>query len=254
MAILKMIFLFQRCDVLGIISLECVSNCGGSCTTCGDVEICNMPNELENTSPVTWVHPPKQTWNLKMDPWERRFLLETIISRFHVNFWGCMIFPGFQCNKDPHHTIFLASHAQKATKLYCFLGTCRFSKLVLGTIGQGQIRKHFLPPGAVVDQQQSWPLHLWMMLHLQWNPPKDFAQSAKRSPRSPDCVCIMVTSFISSSRKCSLFAGIWNHIKSPVCPTTTAEPEKTKPRLMVDQWQKNLRSNHIKTSPNKLRV
>ena len=29
--------------------------------------------------------PPKQTWNLKMDPWKRRFLLETIISRFHVN-------------------------------------------------------------------------------------------------------------------------------------------------------------------------
>ena len=38
------------------------------------------------------IHPPKQTWNLKMDPWKRRFLLETIISRFHVNFWWCMIF------------------------------------------------------------------------------------------------------------------------------------------------------------------
>ena len=37
------------------------------------------------------VHPPKQTWNLKMDPWKRRFLLETIISRFHVNFWGCKL-------------------------------------------------------------------------------------------------------------------------------------------------------------------
>ena len=35
------------------------------------------------------LHPPKQTWNLKMDPWKRRFLLETTISRFHVNFWGC---------------------------------------------------------------------------------------------------------------------------------------------------------------------
>ncbi len=34
--------------------------------------------------------PPKQTWNLKMDPWKRRFLLETTISRFHVNFWGCI--------------------------------------------------------------------------------------------------------------------------------------------------------------------
>ncbi len=41
------------------------------------------------TKIVIWLHPPKQTWNLKMDPWKRRFLLETIISRFHVNFWGC---------------------------------------------------------------------------------------------------------------------------------------------------------------------
>ena len=44
------------------------------------------------------LHPPKQTWNLKMDPWKRRFLLETIISRFHVNFLGCNI-AGWK--KDP---------------------------------------------------------------------------------------------------------------------------------------------------------
>ena len=37
------------------------------------------------------IHLPKQTWNLKMDPWKRRFLLETIISRFHVNFLGCIL-------------------------------------------------------------------------------------------------------------------------------------------------------------------
>ena len=35
------------------------------------------------------LHPLKQTWNLKMEPWKRRFLLETIISRFHVCFRGC---------------------------------------------------------------------------------------------------------------------------------------------------------------------
>ena len=35
------------------------------------------------------IHPQKQTWNLKMDCWKRRFLLETIISRFHVCFRGC---------------------------------------------------------------------------------------------------------------------------------------------------------------------
>ena len=36
--------------------------------------------------------PPKTNMvHLKMGaPWKRRFLLETIISRFHVNFWGCI--------------------------------------------------------------------------------------------------------------------------------------------------------------------
>ena len=42
------------------------------------------------SSILSIIHPPKQTWNLKMDPWKRRFLLETIISRFHVNFLGCI--------------------------------------------------------------------------------------------------------------------------------------------------------------------
>ncbi len=42
-----------------------------------------------NANEFAILHPWKQTWNLKMDPWKRRFLLETIISRFHVNFWGC---------------------------------------------------------------------------------------------------------------------------------------------------------------------
>ena len=35
------------------------------------------------------VHPWNLTWNLKRSPWKRRFLLETIIFRFHVEFRGC---------------------------------------------------------------------------------------------------------------------------------------------------------------------
>ena len=35
--------------------------------------------------------PPKTNMvHLKMDPWKRRFLVETIISRFHVEFGGCI--------------------------------------------------------------------------------------------------------------------------------------------------------------------
>ena len=37
------------------------------------------------------VHPQKLTWNLKMDPRKRRYLLETIIFRFHVSFCGGVI-------------------------------------------------------------------------------------------------------------------------------------------------------------------
>ena len=35
------------------------------------------------------IHPWSWTWNLKINPWKRRFLLETIIFRFHVKLWGC---------------------------------------------------------------------------------------------------------------------------------------------------------------------
>ena len=35
------------------------------------------------------LHPWSLTWNLKINPWKRRFLLETIIFRFHVKLWGC---------------------------------------------------------------------------------------------------------------------------------------------------------------------
>ena len=36
------------------------------------------------------VYPCSLTWNLKINPWKRRILLETIIFRFHVKLWGCM--------------------------------------------------------------------------------------------------------------------------------------------------------------------
>ena len=39
-------------------------------------------------APPRTVHPGKLTWNLKKDPWKRRFLLETIIFMFHVSFRG----------------------------------------------------------------------------------------------------------------------------------------------------------------------
>ena len=46
-----------------------------------------------NNQPINWLHPRNLTWNLKRSPWKRRFLLETIIFRFHVKFRGS--FPDF---------------------------------------------------------------------------------------------------------------------------------------------------------------
>ena len=39
--------------------------------------------------------PQSLTRNLKISPWKRRFLLETIIFRFHVKTWGCNSFRNF---------------------------------------------------------------------------------------------------------------------------------------------------------------
>ena len=41
--------------------------------------------------------PRSLTWNLKISPWKRRFLLETIIFRFHVKFPGCSCFFFLRC-------------------------------------------------------------------------------------------------------------------------------------------------------------
>ena len=39
---------------------------------------------------IYYIHPRKLTWHPKKDTWKRRFLLETIILRFHVSFRECI--------------------------------------------------------------------------------------------------------------------------------------------------------------------
>ena len=43
--------------------------------------------------PIGQITPPKTNMEPENDPWKRRFLLETIISRFHVCFRGCTTIP-----------------------------------------------------------------------------------------------------------------------------------------------------------------
>ena len=53
-------------------------------------EVLQTISSTWNAAKKIWIslHPRKLTWNLKMKPWKRRFLLKTIIFRFHVSFRG----------------------------------------------------------------------------------------------------------------------------------------------------------------------
>ena len=46
--------------------------------------------EIHKTMYIGYIHPWSLTWKLKISHWKRRFLLETIIFRFHVKLWGCI--------------------------------------------------------------------------------------------------------------------------------------------------------------------
>ena len=51
-----------------------------------------------------WIHPGKLTWNLKMNPWKRRFLLETIIFRFQpLVFRGYSHYGSTEAVQDQFH-------------------------------------------------------------------------------------------------------------------------------------------------------
>ena len=61
---------------------------------------------------ISWgeveIHPGKLTWNLKMNPWKRRFLLETIIFRFHVSFNGGVQWKKFRGSKGQEEHLIVA--------------------------------------------------------------------------------------------------------------------------------------------------
>ena len=68
------------------------------------------------SSKPVWLHPRNLTWNLKISPWKRKVLLETIIFRFHVKFRGCMFHVNLQgyTSNSIFTQIFLLKLASKA--------------------------------------------------------------------------------------------------------------------------------------------
>ena len=61
------------------------------CRTLGVKNATYLPPFRGTISTTLDLHTRKLTWNLKIDPWKRRFLFKTIIFRFHVSFRGGML-------------------------------------------------------------------------------------------------------------------------------------------------------------------
>ena len=62
------------------------------------------------------LHPWSLTWNLKISSWKRRFLLETIISRFHVKLWGCFSVLLYTCQFCLLWPFFLLENVKSDTR------------------------------------------------------------------------------------------------------------------------------------------
>ena len=56
---------------------------------CGDLFINHDKNDPVLKQSVFYIHPGRLTWNLRIHPWKRRNIFQTIIFRFYVNLGGC---------------------------------------------------------------------------------------------------------------------------------------------------------------------
>ena len=52
----------------------------------------NGEHSFPSTGWTPIIHPERLTWNLRIHPWKRRIIFQTIIFRFYVNLRGCRIF------------------------------------------------------------------------------------------------------------------------------------------------------------------
>ena len=109
------------------------------------------------------LHPGRLTWNLRIHPWKRKIIFQTIIFRFHVNLPGCIIsflvlqkfqiskpvstqFQ-FKISKNIHKTkkqIWQHSPSYKKTKLHW--------RILRGVFYQGCVNHDW---HAVIDQKKN---------------------------------------------------------------------------------------------------
>ena len=127
---------------------------GNFCVLCGDADVdgtffeevgCFFLGKLWKMLGCFFVihlHPPKQTWNLKMGPWKRRFLLETIISRFQpLTFGGvCIHCENFTTIFDPSRlrTLMVGLSAPQSNWDHCDLTDAQLSRSELNGCSMAQ--------------------------------------------------------------------------------------------------------------------
>ena len=170
-----------------------------------------IPKKLHKL--LVTVHPPRRTWNLKMDPWKRRFLLETIISRFHVENQGCR--PLFQASC---HRCFLSL----VSRFSGFLWPLQF----MTSKTKGRLGTFLHPPETNMEPENIYPL--WKRID-NYKPPifgfnVCFQRCSRkkhlgivRGPMSHFRSCTWTTQY----EKSSLTESYWMRIGADQRPTRT---------------------------------
>ena len=54
---------------------------------------------------ISRLHPGRLTWNLRMHPWKRKIIFQTIIFTFYVNLPGCSLFSLRGCHIFSCHAV-----------------------------------------------------------------------------------------------------------------------------------------------------
>ena len=218
MAILKMIFLFQRWNVLGIISLKCYLFCfvkiHGSGLQCIDVSNCG------GYAPYA---PPKSGW--------RRDLQHAQPTWKHITSHMNMIFPGFQFPLSSSHHLFGKSCA-KSDKTVLFPGDVSLQQISARHNWARSDPYNFCRQARLLINNSHGPSTCGWCYIFNENPPKTLPNLQRDH-----------LDHLTVSASWWLLSSAPQHLK-PYQKLSVSNyhrrARKNKPRLMVDQWQKVL--------------
>ena len=115
------------------------------------------------------LHPRRLTWNLRIHPWKRKIIFQTIIFRCYVNLWGCSLdffVPGKTTKKRRTELHTLTHFMVVATGSYGIPGPKTPRDLVdtPGTLGMGT-------PTSKAEKHGGWEVSIcWNGIGWSWKP------------------------------------------------------------------------------------